>query len=68
MAASNEKLPEIVPLNDGWNDFDIERTNLEELEQRFELSLLSLPPAMDQRGSLCEIDCDNCTSMSAARN
>lgn len=45
MAESHEnKAPEIVPLNDGWGDFDLERVSVEALEQRFELSL-ALPPA-----------------------
>jgi len=68
MAASNEKPLEIVPLNDGWNDFDLERTNLEELEQRFELSLLALPPTMESCAGLCENDCDNCGQLSCCTN
>lgn len=38
------KAREIVPLNDGWGDFDLGRVSVEQLEQRFELSL-ALPPA-----------------------
>lgn len=68
MAATKEKLPEVVPLSDDWGNFDLEGASLEELEQRFELSLLTLPPAMDHRAGFCEVNCDNCGALACCSN
>lgn len=54
--ADKEKAREIVSLNDDWAGFDLENLSVEELEQRFEMSLIALPPiVMDggEGGSKC---------------
>ncbi len=53
--AGLRKAPEIVALNDDWADFDLNRVSLEELEQRFELSV-AFPPIVDQ----CQPNCTGC--------
>lgn len=57
---NKERTREIVPLNDDWVDFDLENLNVEELEQRFELSLAHLPIGWDESES-CK---DNCSCLS----
>ena len=52
------KIPEIVPLNGDWGDFDLDRVSLEELEQRFELSI-ALPAIVEQ----CGVNCSGCTNL-----
>lgn len=51
---NKERTREIVPLNDDWVDFDLENLSVEELEQRFELSL-TVPPGTVGYG--CENNC-----------
>ena len=53
---NEEKAREIVPLNDDWVDFDLENLSVEELEQRFELSLINLPLGLDELEQ-CKGDC-----------
>lgn len=51
--ANEEKTREIVPLNDDWVDFDLENLSVEELEQRFEMSLITLPPIVMEEEGRC---------------
>lgn len=55
---SHGKKPEVVSLNGDWGDFDPSRVSLEELEQRFELSV-ALPAILEQCGG----NCNGCTNL-----
>lgn len=50
---NKERTREIVPLNDDWVDFDLENLGVEELEQRFEMSLVALPPIVMDGAEKC---------------
>lgn len=68
MAGSHKnKAREIVPLNDAWGDFDLGRVNVEELEQRFELSLALPPAALNECKGLCS-GCQLATCCSCNNN
>ena len=54
--AHKDNAPEIVPLNDDWAGFDLENLSVEELEQRFELSLINLPLGLGELEE-CKADC-----------
>lgn len=59
--ANEEKAPEIVPLNDDWVDFDLENLSVEDLEQRFEMSLITLPLSLSELEVCKDRDCSSCT-------
>lgn len=51
----SSKVPDIVSLNESWGDFDPNRVTVEELEQRFELSI-AFPPIAGE----CSPNCNGC--------
>lgn len=58
--ANGEKVQEIVPLNDDWLGFDLENVDVEELEQRLEMSLITLPLGVAELGDCNGHDCTQC--------
>lgn len=66
--ANKDNAPEIVPLNDDWAGFDLDNLSVEELEQRFELSLINLPLGLGELEQ-CKGDCAcNCTTHGCCTN
>ena len=61
MADDSRKKPsaEIVQLTDDWMDFDIENLTVEELEQRLELSLINLPPILENQCGSYSCNCNS---------
>lgn len=57
---NEENAREIVPLNDDWVDFDLENLSVEELEQRFEMSLITLPLGLSELADCKGQDCSGC--------
>lgn len=60
---SQGKNPEIVSLNGDWGDFDPNRVSVEELEQRFELSV-ALPVIEEP----CAPNCNGCNNLNVCCN
>ena len=67
MAESTENaVAEISPLNQDWEDFDLEHLSLDELEERFELSLTAAPILMQGEGEgEGDCRCNGCPNLRA---